>query len=113
MNFLIKINLKFEISDVKYLVKFWGQTSRPAKEAPNISGANFGKKSETSFQTSRLFSETSFSRRAVLTMSDQSLCGRVSNQDPIDGYHIPSSLYGPSNHSTAWQMRTQDALTAP
>ena len=65
-----EFDLKFEISDVKYLVKFGGKTFRPASEAPKISGRisnQFSAKcSETSFQSSRLFSETSFSRRAVL-----------------------------------------------
>ena len=31
-------DLKFEISDVKYLVKFGGKTLRPARKAPTISG---------------------------------------------------------------------------
>ena len=55
----MKFDLKFEISDVKYLVKFWGKTFRPARKAPKISvrisghiSADF---SETSFQISRLF----------------------------------------------------------
>ena len=43
-------------------MKFGGKTSRPARKPRKISG----KISETSFQISRLFSETSFSRRAVL-----------------------------------------------
>ena len=34
--------MKFEISDVKYLVKSGGKTFRPARKAPNNFGANFG-----------------------------------------------------------------------
>ena len=62
-------DLNFEIPDVESLVKFWGKTFRPARKAPNISGRISGQisanVSETSFQVSRPFSETSFSRRAV------------------------------------------------
>ena len=62
--------MKFEISDVGCLVKLWVKTFRLARKAPNISGRNSGQISanisETSFQISRLFSETSFSRRGVL-----------------------------------------------
>ena len=67
---MVKFDLKFEICDVKYRVKFGGKTFRPARTAPKISGRISGqiseKISETSFQISRHFSETSFSRRAVL-----------------------------------------------
>ena len=70
MNSWVNFDLKFEISDVKYLVKFGGKTFRPAKEARTISGRSSGqisaKFSETSFEMSRLFSKTSFIRRAVL-----------------------------------------------
>ena len=78
MKFLVKFDLefdlKFEISDGKNLVKFWGRTFLPARKALKISGRISGRISEqiseqiseTSFQISRLFSETSFSRRAVL-----------------------------------------------
>ena len=78
MKFLVKFglefDLKFEISDGKNLVKFLGRTFLPAKKAQEISGRisgqiserMSGKISETSFQISRLFPETSFSRRAVL-----------------------------------------------
>ena len=78
MKFLVKFelefDLKFEISDGKNLVKFLGRTFLPARKARKISGRISGqisdqiseKISETSFQISRLFSETSFSRRAVL-----------------------------------------------
>ena len=63
---------------MKYLVKFGGKTFRPAREAPNISGRISeqisAKKSETSFQISRLISETSFRRRAVLSYSVISHC---------------------------------------
>ena len=67
----VKFDLEFGISDVKYLVKFWGKTFRPARKAPKTFRGNFrvqisAKISETLFQISRLFSETSFSRRAVL-----------------------------------------------
>ena len=71
VRFLVEFDLRFEISDVKNLVKFLGRTFRPARKARKISGRISGqiseKFSETSFQISRLFSETSFSRRAVLT----------------------------------------------
>ena len=70
VTFLVKFDLKFEISDVKNLVKFGGKTFRPARKAPKCSGRILGRISanfsETSFQISHLFSETSFSRRAVL-----------------------------------------------
>ena len=79
MKFLVKFDLEFdlkfdEISDGKNLVKFWGRTFPSARKAQEISGRISGqiseqiseKISETSFQISRLFSETSFSRRAVL-----------------------------------------------
>ena len=75
MKFLVKFDLefdlKFEISDGKNLVKFLGTTFLPARKAREISGRISEqiseKNSEISFQISRLFSETSFSRRAVLT----------------------------------------------
>ena len=78
MKFLVKFDvefdLKFEISDGKNLVKFWGRTFLPARKAreisgqisEQISGKISGKILETSFQISRRFSETSFSRTAVL-----------------------------------------------
>ena len=70
MKFWVKSDLQFEISDVKYLVKSGGKTFRPARKAPKMSvrilGQISAKCSQTSFQISRLFSETSFSRRAVL-----------------------------------------------
>ena len=81
MKFLVKFDLefdlKFEISDGKNLVKFWGRTFQPSRKARKISGRISGqiseqiseKISETSFQISRLFLETSFSRRAVLRKS--------------------------------------------
>ena len=77
MKFLVKIDLefdlKFEISDGKNLVKFLGRTILPARKARRISGRISGQISEniseTSFQMLRLFSETSFSRRAVLNLS--------------------------------------------
>ena len=54
-----EIWFEFEISDVKYLVKFGGKTFRPARKAPKISGRISGqlsaKFSETSVQISRLF----------------------------------------------------------
>ena len=57
--------MKFEISDGKNLVKFGGRTFLPARKAGEISGQiseQISQKiSETSFQISRLFSETSFS----------------------------------------------------
>ena len=79
MKFLVKFDLefdlKFEISVGKNLVKFWGRTFLPASRGRNNSGRISGqiseKISETSFQTSRLVSETSFSRRAVLISSDK------------------------------------------
>ena len=78
MKFLVKFDLgcdlKFEISDAKNLVKLEGRTFRPAWKARKISGREKISEeiSETSFQISRLFSETSFSRRAVLVAHD---CG--------------------------------------
>ena len=74
VTFDLEFDLKFEISDGKNLVKFWGRTFLPARKARKISGRISGriseqiseKISETSFQISPLFSETSFSRRAVL-----------------------------------------------
>ena len=75
VKFLVKLDLefdlKFEISDGKNLVKFWGRTLLPSRKARQISGRISGqiseqiseKLSETLFQIWRLFSETSFSRR--------------------------------------------------
>ena len=72
VKFDLEFDLKFEIFDGKTLVKFWGRIFLPAREARKISGRFSGriseKISETSFQISRLVSETSFSRRAVLTI---------------------------------------------
>ena len=79
MKFLVKFDLEFDlqfkISDGENRVKFWGRTSLPARKARNISGRiseqiseRISEKiSETLFPIWRLFSETSFSRRAVLT----------------------------------------------
>ena len=71
VRFDLEFDLKFEISDGKNLVKFLGRTFLPARKARNISGRISGriskKISETPFQISWIFSETSFSRRAVLT----------------------------------------------
>ena len=80
MKFLVKFDLefdlKFEVSDGKNLVQFWGTTFLPARKARKNSGRISGQISEQisekfsekiSFQISRLFSETSFSRGAVLT----------------------------------------------
>ena len=39
----MKFDLKFEISDVKYLVKFGGKTGKHQKFRANYIGANFGK----------------------------------------------------------------------
>ena len=74
VKFDLEFDLKLEISDGKKLAKFWGRTFVPAKKARKFRGRISGripekiseKVSETSFQISRLFSETSFSRRAVL-----------------------------------------------
>ena len=73
VNFDLKFNLKFDISDGKKLVKFGGRTFLPARKARKFSGRISGQISEQisekiSFQISRLFSETSFSRRAVLIL---------------------------------------------
>ena len=57
----MNLDLKFEISDVIYLVRFAGKTFRPARKAPEISGPISEQisaiLSETSFQISRLFFE--------------------------------------------------------
>ena len=74
MKFDLELDLKFEISDGKNLVKIGGRTFLPARKAREISERISGqiseqisgKISETSFQISRLFSGTSFSIRAVL-----------------------------------------------
>ena len=77
VKFYLEFDLKLEISDGQNLVKFWGKTFRPARKARLFSGRfsgqiseqNLEKISETSFRISRLFfSETSFSRRAVLNI---------------------------------------------
>ena len=72
VKFDLEFDLKFEISDGKNLVKFWGRTFLPARKARKISLRISGQISDqisaTSFQISRLSSETSFSRRAVLTV---------------------------------------------
>ena len=69
MKFDLEFDLKFEISDGKNLVKFLGRTFLPARKARKNSGQISEqiseKVSETSVQISRLFSKTSFSRRAV------------------------------------------------
>ena len=72
VKFDLEFDLKFESSDGKNLVKFLGRTFPPAREAQKHSGRISGQISEKisekiSFQISRLLSETSFSRRAVLT----------------------------------------------
>ena len=97
MKFLVKFDLEFdlksEISDGKKLVKFRGRTRLPARKARNISGRISGrisdqiseKISETSFQIPRLFSETSFSRRAVLTNRQKkniAICNRETLRVP-------------------------------
>ena len=55
----MQLDLKFEISDVKYLVKFGGKTFRPARKAPKnsvrISGRISATFSETLFKISRFF----------------------------------------------------------
>ena len=64
----------FKFPDGKNLVRFWGTTFLPARKAQKLSGRISGRISEqiseqifeTSFRISRLFSETSFSRWAVL-----------------------------------------------
>ena len=57
--FLVKFDLKFDISNVKYLLKFGGKTFRPARKAPNILGGISGRisavLSETSFQMRRFW----------------------------------------------------------
>ena len=76
VKFDLEFDLKFEISDGKNLVKFGRRTFLPARKAreisDRISGQNFGARFRenfgTSFQISRFFSETLFSRRAVLTV---------------------------------------------
>ena len=76
VEFYLAFDLKFEISDGKNLVKLWGRTFLPAREARemserisgHISEQLSGNISETSSQILRLSSETSFSRRAVLTL---------------------------------------------
>ena len=78
VKFDLEVDLTFKISDGENLVKFWGRTFVPARKARKNSGRISGqisdqisgKVSETSFQISRLFSETSFSRRAVLRVSE-------------------------------------------
>ena len=68
----MKFDLKFEIADVKNLVKILGETFLLAKQvleiSDRISEQISGKFSGTLFQISCLFSEPSFSRRAVLTI---------------------------------------------
>ena len=74
VKFDLEFDLKFEISDGKNLVRFEGRTFRPARKGRKFRGKFRGeiseqvseKISQSSFQISRLFSETSFSRRAVL-----------------------------------------------
>ena len=80
VKFDLEFDLEFEISDGKILVKFGGRTFLPAGKAREVSGRISGQISgqilenisATSFQTSRRFSETSFSRRAVLTYCEPS-----------------------------------------
>ena len=80
LKFDLEFDLKFEISDGKNLVKFLGRTFLPARKARKISGRISGQISEQSSekfsekisQTSQLFSETSFSRRAMLTTWEMS-----------------------------------------
>ena len=58
----LEFDLKFEISDGKNLVKFWGRTFLPARKARKISGRISGRVSD---QISEKFSETSFSNFAT------------------------------------------------
>ena len=51
--FLVKFDLKFEISDVNYLVKFGGKTFRPARKVPKISGRISGQISGQHFRKLR------------------------------------------------------------
>ena len=63
VEFDLELDLKFEISDGKNLVKFGGRTLLPGRKAREISGRISGrtseqlseKNSETSFHISRLF----------------------------------------------------------
>ena len=66
--FDLEFDLKFKVSDGENLVKFWGRTFLSARKARKNSGRISEQISETSFQISRLFSETSSSRRAVLIL---------------------------------------------
>ena len=75
VKFDLEFGLKFEISDGKNLVKIGGGTFLPARKAQGNFGenfganfgANFGEIRKLRFKFRDLFSETSFSRRAVLT----------------------------------------------
>ena len=102
MKFLVKFDLefdlKFEISDGKQLVKFWGRTFRPARKAQKFRRefnfganfrANFGENFGTSFQISRLFSETSFSRRAAPTFSDTPFPNAKTERDERSLHGVP------------------------
>ena len=102
MKFLVKFDLefdlKFEISDGKNLVKFWGRTFLPARKARQISGRISGRISEqisekileTSFQISQLFSETSFSRRAVLVYWSWVLQETKAKLEPLEPFCLRS-----------------------
>ena len=71
--FDLEFDLKFEISDGNNLVKFGGRTFLPARKARESSGGKHGKfrgelwgkfrSKPQALQISRLFLETSFSRR--------------------------------------------------
>ena len=77
VKFDLEFDLKFEISDAKNLVKFWGRTFVPARKARNISGRIPGQISDQISEENFgnfvsnfaiFFSETSFSRRAALSI---------------------------------------------
>ena len=83
VNFWVKSDLKFEISDGKYLLKLLGEDFSTCHESTRNFGPNFGAKfgetnTETSLQIARLFSETSFGRRALLMKNLKSLHAVVS-----------------------------------
>ena len=79
--FDLEFDLKFEISDKKNLVKFGGRTFLPARKAREISGRISGQISETSFQISRLFLETSLSTRRGCPWDGADLSFRASRSD--------------------------------
>ena len=87
MKFVVKFDLTFQSSDGENLVKFLGEDFSTCQESTKTFRGEFrGKLSEQNFgnffsNNSRLFSETSFSRRAVPTHCTVCSCYEITSQE--------------------------------